>query len=231
MASVLILRPQPGADASAARARALGLEPVAAPLFTVRPVAWDAPDPAGFDAVVMTSANAARHAGPQLAAFLHLPCYVVGETTGAAAARAGFTDIRVGEADSVALAELMQLEGVRSALHLTGAVHVWTDVMTAQRIVYESEAAETLPAEAEGALAAGALVLLHSPRAASTFARLWRGKREDISLAAISEAAARAAGSGWKSVAWPDRPRDQALLELAARLCKNERKNGPSRGA
>ena len=45
---VLILRPQPGADETAARARALGLEPLVAPLFTVRPLAWTPPDPAAL---------------------------------------------------------------------------------------------------------------------------------------------------------------------------------------
>ena len=59
---MLILRPQPGADETAARARTLGLEPVVAPLFTIRPLAWEPPDPAEFDAVLLTSANAARHA-------------------------------------------------------------------------------------------------------------------------------------------------------------------------
>ncbi len=42
---LLVLRPQPGADETAARARALGLEPVVAPLFSVRPLHWTPPDP------------------------------------------------------------------------------------------------------------------------------------------------------------------------------------------
>jgi uroporphyrinogen-III synthase len=44
--------------------------------------------------------------------------------------------------------------------------------------------------------------------------------RAPISLAAISAAAADAAGPGWAAVHVADRPRDHALLELAARLCK-----------
>ena len=59
---ILVLRPQPGADETAARARALGLELVVAPLFAVAPLAWTPPDPAGFDAVMLTSASAARQA-------------------------------------------------------------------------------------------------------------------------------------------------------------------------
>ena len=52
MTRLLVLRPQPGADTTAARARALGFEPVIAPLFEVRAVPWDAPDPAAYDAVL-----------------------------------------------------------------------------------------------------------------------------------------------------------------------------------
>ena len=63
MRPVLVLRPEPGAGETAARARALGLEPIVAPLFAVRPIAWAAPDPAAYDAVMLTSANAARHGG------------------------------------------------------------------------------------------------------------------------------------------------------------------------
>jgi uroporphyrinogen-III synthase len=63
------------------------------------------------------------------------------------------------------------------------------------------------------------LALLHSPRAAALFAGL-AGDRSRIRVAAISLRTARAAGEGWQSVAVAPRPRDQALLELAAELCQ-----------
>jgi uroporphyrinogen-III synthase len=88
-----------------------------------------------------------------------------------------------------------------------------------RRIVYAAEAAGTLPPEAGHALERGALALLHSPRAAALFASLVaeRGRRR---IAAISPAAAAAAGEGWAEAHAAAAPRDQALLELAARLCK-----------
>ena len=113
---VLILRPQPGADETAGRARALGLAPVVAPLFAVRPLAWEAPDPAGFDAVMLTSASAARQASDGLTPFRQLPCYTVGEATAAAADEAGFADIRVGADDGAALLMMMAADGVARAL-------------------------------------------------------------------------------------------------------------------
>jgi uroporphyrinogen-III synthase len=215
---LLVLRPQPGGDETAARARALGLEVVVAPLFAVRPLAWTPPEPAGFDAVMLTSASAARQASDGLASFKALPCYAVGEATAAAAHEAGFADIRVGPDDGAALLMMMAEDGIRSAFHACGEDHLALGhpaIAVARVPVYAAEAAEILPVAAEGALA-----LLHSPRAASLFARL-AGDRERIMIAAISARTARAAGAGWKHVAVAARPRDDALLELAAKLCQS----------
>jgi uroporphyrinogen-III synthase len=219
---VLVLRPQPGADQTAARARALGLEPVVAPLFSIAARRWDAPDPAGFDAVMLTSANALRFAGPALARFTHLPAFAVGEATAEMAYAAGFADIRRGPRDAAALIILMDAAGVRSAFHPCGEDRVAlrrasVDILSVP--VYAAEAVEALPAAAAEALAGGALALLHSPRAAALFAGMTTG-HEAIGIAAISAAAAEAAGSGWRSVDIAEQPRDQALLELAAKLCQ-----------
>lgn len=214
---VLILRPQPGAGETAERARALGLEPVVAPLFHVVPLEWTAPDPAGFDAVMLTSAGAVRQAGAGLAAFAGLPLYAVGETTAAAAEKAGFTDVRTGPQDGEALLAMMAGDGVRSAFHPCGRDHLalhHSDIAVASLPVYAAEATEALAVPAEEMLA-----LLHSPRAASLFAAL-AGDRSRIAIAAISARTAHAAGDGWRSVAVAPAPRDQALLELAARLCQ-----------
>ena len=214
---VLILRPQPGADETAARARALGLEVVVAPLFSVRPLAWTPPDPAAFEAVMLTSASAARQGSDGLAGFKALPCYAVGESTAAAAEEAGFADIRVGPDDGKALLLLMAENGVRRAFHACGQDHLafgHPEVAITRIPVYAAEAANGLPIAAEDMLA-----LLHSPRAAALFAGL-AGDRSRIRIAAISAKTARAAGEGWRSVAVSWRPRDQALLELAAELCQ-----------
>lgn len=207
----------------------MGLEPIVAPLFTIRPIPWYAPDPADFDAVMLTSANSARLGGAQLAAFLHLPCYVVGEATATAADAAGFKDIRIGDGAAKNLVAMMERQRVRAALHLTGKEHLddHPDVIAARVIVYASDAVGALAPQAIDAVTGGAAVLLHSPRAAALFSRLWQGDRSQVSLVAISEAAATAAGSGWNVLRWPWRPRDHAVLELAASLCKT----APSRGA
>jgi uroporphyrinogen-III synthase len=66
--------------------------------------------------------------------------------------------------------------------------------------------------------AAGSVALIHSPRAGQRFAEVIRDKA-GIAVAAISQAAAEAAGSGWERVEAADRPSDDALLALAAQLC------------
>ncbi|MGZ8351277.1 MAG: uroporphyrinogen-III synthase [Allosphingosinicella sp.] len=224
--SLLILRPEPGAEATAARAREMGLEPLKAPLFSVRPVAWTAPDPGGFDAVMLTSAHAARSAGERLTSFHLMPCYAVGEATAAAARAAGFAEVRTGPADGAALLGAMAAVGVGSAFHPCGVDRTdlsHPDIRLHSVPVYASEPVDRLPSLAKKALNEGALALLHSPRAAELFAELAGDRRSRITIVAISWAAAAAAGSGWKAIAVAARPRDEALLELAAKLCQNGR--------
>jgi uroporphyrinogen-III synthase len=211
---LLIVRPQPGADETAARARAMGLQPVVAPLFETRPLGWTPPDSAGFDAVLLTSANGARLGGEGLRRFLDLPCYAVGARTAEAARDAGFTDVRTGPSDGAALAALAGRDGAASLLHLGGRDHVAIGGAT-HIAVYASEPSGALPA----ALGA-AVVLLHSARAAARFAAL-AADRGAIVIAAISAEVADAAGVGWKAVRVAAAPRDEALLELAAGLCEN----------
>jgi uroporphyrinogen-III synthase len=216
---VLILRPQPGADETGRRAKALGLEAAVAPLFSIRELEWTPPDPAGFDAVMLTSANAARHGGDGMRPFLGLRCYALGEATAAAAREAGFGEIKVGPSDGAALLDLMAFEGVRRAFHPCGRDRTDLGPSPVDHVdvpVYAAEAVRRLPPEAAAALGAGARVLLHSPRAAALFAELYEGERGFVGLVAISAATAAAAGTGWKSVAVAAEPRDEALLALAA---------------
>ena len=83
-------------------------------------------------------------------------------------------------------------------------------------IVYRSEPIET----PDLSVASRSLALVHSPRAGARLAELV-DDRASIAIAAISVAAADAVGAGWTSIDIADRPTDDALLALAARLCNN----------
>ena len=211
MRPLVILRPQPGAGASAERARGMGLEVIVIPLFEVRPLPWTAPDPRDFDALVMTSANAARHGGPALDKLKGLPVHAIGEATAAAARGTGFQIATIGAGG----AGQMNLPPGRRLLHLAGlrrrAVEGATSI-----IVYES--AELPPPDRLKSLR-DAVIAVHSPRAGRRLAEL-AGDRSRLAIAAISAVAAEACGSGWRSVAVAAAPSDAALLALAAKLCK-----------
>lgn len=211
---LLVLRPEPGASETAARARAMGLEPVVTPLFAITEVAGPPVEAARFDAVLLTSANGARHAPPGLT---DLPCFAVGESTAAAARAAGFAEVRTGPCDAAAAAAMMAEAGVGRALHLCGRDHLAVEapgVEFERRIVYAAEPV------AHGPFEGPAVAMIHSARAGERFARL-AGDKGSIAVAAISAAAAAAAGEGWAAKAVAAEPRDQALLELAAKLCNH----------
>ena len=221
MRPLIILRPEPGASATAKAAEELGLAPLVMPLFRLEPVTWQAPDPGQFDALLLTSANAVRLGGYGLDAVRTLPAYCVGERTASAAREAGVEIAGVGKGGVDALLELLPPD--LNLLHLTGA-H-WHEparaVQSIKRVpVYRSI---ELPCPERFADAKGAVAALHSPRAAYVFARHVDDAAIDrgtIAIAAISPAAAEAGGAGWETIEAACEPSDAALLAIAARLCK-----------
>jgi uroporphyrinogen-III synthase len=210
---VVVLRPEPGATATVKRARQLGLDAIAVPLFEIEPLAWQPPKPQGFDGLLLTSANAVRHGGDGLALLRALPVYAVGSATADAASEAGFEVVATGEGG---VEELLGPGASLRLLHLCGEHRKAPS--TRQKIaalpVYRSKEKQAVDLSA----ALGAVALIHSPRAARRFAELVTD-RASTSIAAISPAAAEAAGSGWASVESAEAPSDEALLALAARLC------------
>lgn len=213
---ILVLRPEPGAADTLRRLRERGFKAVAVPLFRVGPLAWEAPDPAGFDALLLTSANAVRHGGDQLGKLRGLPVHAVGEATAEAARNAGFDISSSGDAGIDRL--LGSIEPDLRLLHLCGkdrrepaeARQAITPVA-----VYQATAIE----KPDLGRAKDGIALIHSPRAGARLASLTDvADRASITIAAISDAAAHAAGEGWKTIEAAAEPSEEALLALAARL-------------
>jgi uroporphyrinogen-III synthase len=101
---VLVTRPQPGADRTAARLQAAGFEPIVLPLSEIVAVAPALPDSVP-GAVAISSANAVRQAPAGLLSLLaHAPVFAVGDETAAAARQAGFEDVRSSAGDAADLA-------------------------------------------------------------------------------------------------------------------------------
>lgn len=213
MRQLLLLRPEPGLSASAERARRMGLEVIACPLFQVEALAWQAPDPAGYDALLMTSANAIRHGGSELDKLRTLPVHVVGSATGQAAREAGFEIALTGGSTVGDL--LATLPRELRLLHLAGEDYRDTARHQMDRcIVYRSAAIQdpALPA------LEGLVVAVHSARAGLRLAEL-ADSRDATAIAAISHSAADAVGAGWERIGVAERPSDSSLLALAAMLC------------
>src|SRR3954469_645045 len=97
MSRILILRPEPAASDTVRKARELGLDAMAAPLFEIVALPWVAPNPGEFDGLLLTSANAVRHAGDGLNRLQGLKVYAVGEMTAGTARDAGFDVAAIGD--------------------------------------------------------------------------------------------------------------------------------------
>lgn len=216
---LILLRPEPGASDTAAKAAALGIETGKMPLFETVRVPWTVPDPAGFDALLLTSANAVRQGGPGLQRLRALPVHAVGKVTGDAALGAGFSVASVGGAGIDAL--LAGLPKGRTLLHLAGEDRTAPHAHGAHLVpitVYRAAALDIL--QSALALLCGAVVAVHSQRAGERLAGLIAPPdRTTTSLIVLSEQAGSGVGAGWASVAVARRPTDAALLAIAAELC------------
>ncbi|RHW18689.1 uroporphyrinogen-III synthase [Sphingomonas gilva] len=213
MRRLVVLRPRERAGTTLARIAEAGGEGIGLPLFALEPLAWNAPDPAGFDALALTSVNTVTLAGPELAFLAALPVWTVGEATAQAAREAGLTVAHAGSSDAAALFGAMADAGVARALWLAGEDHRPKPARPNLTVIATYRAA---PIPVDPAALAGAVALVHSPRAAARLAEIVTpGSRGTIHLAVISAAAADAAGPGWAGVAVATRPTDAALVAAA----------------
>ncbi|KMS53996.1 uroporphyrinogen-III synthase [Sphingobium cupriresistens] len=222
MNRVLILRPEPAAGRTAAKAAALGLDVRVHPLFAPRPFAWTPPPASQFDALLLTSAHGVRLAGPGLTAYRGLPTYAVGEATAQALRDADFADVVAGAGDGSAIASRAAADGHRRLLHLGGTtVAPMAAAIDVTRVaVYSMIALPPDPALVADA-APGSVLLVHSPRAGERLAaRILPDGRAALHIVAISPAALAACGAGWASGQAAARPVDDEMLALAARLCE-----------
>lgn len=216
MRRVAVLRPEPGASTTLARAREQGLDAFKLPLFAIERRDWTPPpDLSLFDGLLVTSANAFREGGDGLETLKGLPVYAVGPATAEAGRAAGFAIAETGVANVRFL--LRSLDPALRLLHLAGEDRIdtrrfWQTITSLP--VYRARAIEDI----DGRRLAGCVALVHSPRAGRRLAEVASDK-PSIAIAALSKAAAQACGAGWERIEAVRRPSDVALLALAARLC------------
>ncbi len=223
MTRIVAIRPEPGLTSTLEAARVMGLDIAGIPLFEIRPLDWNCPDPALVDGLLIGSANAILHGGAQLGQLKGKPVYAVGQTTAATARDAGFEVAAIGKGGLQNV--LDAVPAPMRLLRIAGAEHVPLTppegVSIETVIAYESV---PLPLEHSAIETLGdrPIVLLHSAAAAAHFAsecdRLHLN-RGDLTLAVLGPRIASAAGAGWHSVHVSPHPSDSALLEMIRDMC------------
>ena len=181
---VLVLRPDDGAQRTAARLRVRGHEAICSPVMETI-ANRDPPPPGVFDGVIATSAQAFAFAeASALHQFSGLPLMCVGARTAEASREAGFANLRIEAPDAAKLAQKITQspDGLKRLLYLAGRdrkpgleqalASAGFDV--APWVVYEARAVTALREETAQALRAGAIdAALHfSRRSAATFCKL-----------------------------------------------------------
>jgi uroporphyrinogen-III synthase len=112
---VLVTRPLPDAETTAADLRRRGHEPIVAPMLETRFIDWSqaaAPEPALPDAIVATSPNGIRGLGghPDIARLRHIRLFVTGSASARLADSLGFTDVRSAQGNVLDVLALIDAE-------------------------------------------------------------------------------------------------------------------------
>jgi uroporphyrinogen-III synthase len=204
--AVLVTRPHPDGDATAAGLRAKGRDVLQAPMLRFEPVAFHDDADASYAAVIVTSANALRGVEAHLAGskLLKLPLFAVGEHTAIAARRAGFTDVIPAEGGAAGLRDsvlagvkakvlkktgtLLYLAGADLARDLAGELGERGFTVVTQT-TYRMVPVSSLPREVCDAFAASGIeaVLHYSRRSARAFLEAVRAAGVEISALAIPQ--------------------------------------------
>lgn len=237
---ILLTRPREDAEPFARLLAARGVDCLIEPLLEVRFLAAGPPDTAGVQAILLTSANAARAlqaacGGVVPPAMRSLPAFAVGAATAAAARAAGLAVAGDADGDAAALAALVatRLSPEAGALLHVRAHQVAGDLsgrlQTAgftvrPALLYRTDARTELSPEVRAALRDGILdgVALFSPRTASAFDRLLRGaglaaRAGSLNAYCLSPAVAEAAARlAWRGVLVAVSPNAGALADLIA---------------
>jgi uroporphyrinogen-III synthase len=210
--AVLVTRPHPDDEATAAALRAKGFEVMLAPMLRFEPVAFHDDQDARYGAVIVTSANALRGIAAHLqgSRLLKLPLFAVGEHTASAAHRAGFDNVIPASGDAASLRDLVlasvkakELRKASPLLYLAGA-DLARDLAgelgergftVVTHTTYRMIPVSSLPREACDAFAASGIeaVLHYSRRSARAFLEAARAGGVEISALAIPQCCISAA--------------------------------------
>jgi uroporphyrinogen-III synthase len=230
---LLVTRPEPDAERTAAMLRAQGHTVAIAPLLRIEAIADAKLGPGPWAAILITSANAAAAIAPhaRLAELKALPVWAVGRRSAQAMTDAGFANVASADGDVHDLAALvaaqpkpeaplLYLAGEERSGDLAGALRA-RGFATETATVYRAIAADTLPRTAAAALADGIDGVLHfSRRSAAAYADAARASGapadalEPIHFCLSKQVAEPLRGAGAADIRVADRPAEAALIAL-----------------
>ena len=176
---LLVTRPEPDAERTAAKLRARGHVVLVMPLLRIEPVVHAQIGAGPFGALLVTSANAATAVARQarFAELRALPVFAVGDRTAEAMRAVGFVDVASAQGDVSDLAALVaaRCKPGGSLLYLTGADRSGdlTGVLSGRgfavktAVVYRAVATGAPPPEALAAMRPGFDGVLHFSRRTS----------------------------------------------------------------
>jgi uroporphyrinogen-III synthase len=243
--AVLVTRPNPDDEVTAASLRARGYDALCAPMLRFEPIAFHDNDDARYGAVIVTSANALRGIEAELSRskLLKLPLFAVGEHTASVARHVGFTQVIVAGGGAASLRDgvlagvkaktlkkasvLLYLAGADLARDLPGELGERGFTVITQT-TYRMTPVGKLTREACEAFAANGIeaVLHYSRRSARAFLEASRAAGVEISALAIPQCCIsdtvasilREAGAQQVSVAAS--PDENALFETLDRALR-----------
>lgn len=223
---LLVTRPEPDAERTAAALRARGHEALVAPIMRIEAITEADPGSAPWAAVLVTSANAAdaiaRH--PRMAELRALPVFAVGRRSAEAARAAGFAAVTSADGDARDLARLVaaRVPARSMLLYLAGekrAGDLAADLPNHQVHTLAIYRAVAVPPSAEHAESVAG-VLHYSRRAAQMYVEAARATgRLRAALAPVHFCLAARVVEPLSAAGAPDirvasRPEEAALLEL-----------------
>ena len=244
--AVLVTRPHPDDETTAAGLRARGFEVLLAPMLRFEPVAFDDDEDMRYGAVIVTSANALRGIERQLKGnkLLKRPLFAVGDRTASAARGIGFETVISAKGDAASLRDLvlasvkakalkkasplLYLAGADLARDLAGELGERGFTVVTQT-TYRMVPLSGLPRETCDAFAANGVeaVLHYSRRSARAFLESVRAAGVEISALAIPQYCISAAvasvvrDAGATQVMVASSPDENALFELLDRALRS----------
>jgi len=204
--AILVTRPHPDAETTAAGLRARGFEVLLAPMLRFEPAAFHDDTTARYGGLIVTSANALRAIESDLKAsrLLKLPLFAVGEHTATVARNLGFEQVISGGDDATALRDcvldavkskvlkkahpLLYLAGVDLARDLSGDFRERGFTVVTQT-TYRMVPLLSLPRDCREAFAANHVeaVLHYSRRSAGAFLEAVRAAGVEISALSVPQ--------------------------------------------